>query len=441
MMYYTIAHYLHKDIYGQVKAYLSLNSWTFEVMDYIFLNGAKPPGIYMSNSPGSNCGVKLTDMATINKMRDEFLYWYPLDLRVSGKDLIRNHLAFCLFQHVALVGSEQSPKEFRVNGYIMVDHKKMAKSEGNFITLEQAFDEFGVDSTRFALAYAGDDCNADANFEKSIATTIKGKLDAKKEWTLGVLSRTNFVKINDPATSFFIHRMKMCFKNAKQGYEDGRLKDVCFWAFFELEKYRKQYESFCDHCDLIVLRTYIYHQAIVLSPIIPLFSKWICDQFTEETRCVQEPHCAQEPQSALFPTDLDYDQNIITEANFYNNVWKEINQNLKENTKTIEITFVKHYPNWVQEINDIITKNSESKMKDIAQALDKHDVDKIDRRSIMATVKSGGGIIATENSIDLTNADVMLTIMAAKLKIKIQHVILDQHKQIIPTKPQIICQK
>jgi leucyl-tRNA synthetase len=35
-------------------------------------------------------------------MRREFSYWYPMDLRVSGKDLIFNHLTMSLFNHVAI---------------------------------------------------------------------------------------------------------------------------------------------------------------------------------------------------------------------------------------------------------------------------------------------------------------------------------------------------
>ena len=35
-------------------------------------------------------------------MRREFTYWYPLDLRVSGKDLVPNHLTYFLYNHVAI---------------------------------------------------------------------------------------------------------------------------------------------------------------------------------------------------------------------------------------------------------------------------------------------------------------------------------------------------
>lgn len=33
------------------------------------------------------------------QLRKEFNYWYPMDLRCSGKDLIKNHLTMSLFNH------------------------------------------------------------------------------------------------------------------------------------------------------------------------------------------------------------------------------------------------------------------------------------------------------------------------------------------------------
>lgn len=74
---------------------------------------------------------------TLKHLRNEFEYWYPFDLRVSGKDLIQNHLTFCLYNHTALFPKEQWPRAFRCNGHVMVDAEKMSKSRGNFLTLEQ----------------------------------------------------------------------------------------------------------------------------------------------------------------------------------------------------------------------------------------------------------------------------------------------------------------
>ncbi len=78
----------------------------------------------------------------LQKLRESFLYWYPMDLRCSAKDLIKNHLTMCLFNHAAIWEDEPDkwPRGFYCNGYILVDGDKMSKSAGNFITLENAME-------------------------------------------------------------------------------------------------------------------------------------------------------------------------------------------------------------------------------------------------------------------------------------------------------------
>ena len=50
----------------------------------------------------------LTDeeMALVREMKSEFLKWYPVDLRVSGKDLLGNHLIMALFNHYWIWGDK-----------------------------------------------------------------------------------------------------------------------------------------------------------------------------------------------------------------------------------------------------------------------------------------------------------------------------------------------
>jgi leucyl-tRNA synthetase len=91
MAYYTIAHYLHKDIYGVTPGLANIKAaqLTDEVWEYIF-------GI------GSNANSDIPK-ATLDAMRGEFSYWYPLDVRISGKDLINNHLVGLTTIHICQI--------------------------------------------------------------------------------------------------------------------------------------------------------------------------------------------------------------------------------------------------------------------------------------------------------------------------------------------------
>lgn len=52
------------------------------------------------------------------KLRNEFRHWYPVDLRVSGKDLIPNHLTYYLYNHIAVWQNEPDRYSFtKVNDF------------------------------------------------------------------------------------------------------------------------------------------------------------------------------------------------------------------------------------------------------------------------------------------------------------------------------------
>lgn len=143
---------------------------TIEFFDYIFQNGP-----YSSNITVAEEKMKI--------MRDEFLYWYPMDLRCSGKDLIQNHLTMALFNHSAIWDKQPElwPKGYFCNGYVLVDGEKMSKSKGNFYTLEEILNLYDADSVRIACANAGDTLD-DANF--TLETCVQGilRLAALETW-------------------------------------------------------------------------------------------------------------------------------------------------------------------------------------------------------------------------------------------------------------------
>ena len=110
-------------------------------------------------------------------MRSEFLYWYPFDLRNSAKELVPNHLTFCIFHHAALFPPEHWPKAMGVNGMLMVEGKQMHKSKGNFITMKGAVEKYGADATRCALLLGAEGMD-DPDWRAENVSDLKGKFEA-----------------------------------------------------------------------------------------------------------------------------------------------------------------------------------------------------------------------------------------------------------------------
>ena len=111
----------------------------------------------------------------LEKIRNEFEYFYPVDSRHSGRDLVPNHLAFFIFNHVAIFPKDKWPKQIVVNGSVLMEGKKMSKSLGNIIPLRQAIEEYGADSIRLTMLTSAEILQ-DSDFSFDLVKGIRAKL-------------------------------------------------------------------------------------------------------------------------------------------------------------------------------------------------------------------------------------------------------------------------
>ena len=164
MAYYTISRFVND---GTVTP----DSLTRELFDYILLDKGDL-SIAASTS-------KLSE-DVINTMKKEFQYFYPVDSRHSGRDLVQNHLSFFVLNHVAIFEKKYWPKEIVVNGSVMMDGAKMSKSMGNIIPLRTAIREHGADPIRLAIISSAE-LLQDADFNMESVYGIQNKLESLLE--------------------------------------------------------------------------------------------------------------------------------------------------------------------------------------------------------------------------------------------------------------------
>jgi leucyl-tRNA synthetase len=121
----------------------------------------------------AECNISISLMELIRK---EFSYFYPLDARHSGRDLVQNHLSFFIFNHVAIFTRENWPRKIVVNGSVLMEGKKMSKSLGNIIPLRAAIKEHSADAIRLAMLSSAE-LLQDADFSFDAIKGIRSKLD------------------------------------------------------------------------------------------------------------------------------------------------------------------------------------------------------------------------------------------------------------------------
>ncbi|KAK9265450.1 hypothetical protein L1049_012394 [Liquidambar formosana] len=267
MAYYTIAHLLHEgEMYGSTTSRVKPEQMTDVVWDFLFCDGLYPESSGISSS-------------ILNKMKQEFEYWYPFDLRVSGKDLIQNHLTFCIYNHTAIMSKQHWPRGFRCNGHILLNSEKMSKSTGNFRTLRQAIMEFSADATRFSLADAGDGVD-DANFVFETANAAILRLTKEISWMEEVLAAESSLRKGPPSTyadRVFANEINIAVKMTEQHYRDCMFREALKTGFYDLQAARDEYRFSCGTggMNLHLVQRFMDVQTRLITPICPHYAEFV----------------------------------------------------------------------------------------------------------------------------------------------------------------------
>ncbi|MHA1231902.1 MAG: leucine--tRNA ligase [Candidatus Helarchaeota archaeon] len=217
MCYYTIAHIIY-DPKNNIKP----KNLTHELFDYIYLS----KGTLENAAKSSGISKEL-----IKRMKDEFEYWYPVDLRNSAKELIYNHLSFFLFQHVAIWPEKYWPKIVGINGMIQIEGSKMSKSRGVFITMREALENYGADAARLELAYISQGIT-DPDWKLKSLKDLSNHLESFYNFVVNL--EKDLPDRNLEIDQWLISRVNQNIAKATQHYELLETRDAIQTGFFNI---------------------------------------------------------------------------------------------------------------------------------------------------------------------------------------------------------------
>ena len=215
MSYYVIAKFVNS---GKLKP----ENLVPEFFDYVFLSKGSVEEVAKKSGLSKE---------VIEDVKREFEYWYPVDLRSSGKDLVANHLLFFLFHHVALFPEKYWPKAIAVNGYVSLEGQKMSKSKGPLLTMKKAVEEFGADVTRLYILHAAE-YDSDADWRRK---DVEGLADNLRRFY--EIVKENYFKEPKEVTTldkWLISRMQKAIKETRDAMEKLQTRRAVNAAFFEL---------------------------------------------------------------------------------------------------------------------------------------------------------------------------------------------------------------
>jgi leucyl-tRNA synthetase len=213
MSYYTIARFVND---GTIQA----ENLSKEFFDYVFL--------------GEGSADKISEIPDdiVKKIRKEFTYFYPVDSRHSGRDLVPNHLTFFVFNHVAIFPEDNWPQQIVVNGSVLMDGKKMSKSMGNIIPLRQAIQDYGADPIRLAIIISAE-LLQDADFNLESVGGIKNKLVSILEECSKLES--DQISNSEAEDKWIASRLQNLIANVTGSVEKMRLREALHEILFAFE--------------------------------------------------------------------------------------------------------------------------------------------------------------------------------------------------------------
>jgi leucyl-tRNA synthetase len=264
MSFYTINKHIKQN---KIKP----ESLTPEVFDYIYLGKGEAEEI------GATTGI---NPELLEAMRNEFQYWYPLDFRNSAKELVPNHLSFCVFHHAALFPREYWPRAIGVNGMLMVEGQGMHKSKGNFITMKGAVEKYGADATRCGLMLGAEGMD-DPDWRADNVNDLKGKFEALMGFAGNIIATAK----NDENTAlerWLMSRMQQRAKEVTAALDELKTRTALQTALFETWNDLRWYIQRKGNTNAKALSEAVKDWLKMLAPFAPFMCEELWSQTGEE---------------------------------------------------------------------------------------------------------------------------------------------------------------
>ncbi|WP_407392861.1 leucine--tRNA ligase [Methanobrevibacter sp.] len=233
---------------------------------------------------GKDSGEITVPAEKVQEIQDEFNYWYPLDWRLSAKDLVGNHLSFLMFTHSAIYPEEKWPKGTVVFGMGLLEGNKMSSSKGNVILLKDAIKDYTADVVRLFLMASAEPWQDFDWREKEVLGT-KRRLEWFREFAAKVeevkgspldLSNIEEVELTRTIDLWMISQLNEHIKKSTEALEVFQtrqaLQDSLFLLKKDVDHYLYRVKHIIDDKDpavIYVLSTVLEAWIRLLAPFTP----------------------------------------------------------------------------------------------------------------------------------------------------------------------------
>lgn len=232
---------------------------------------------------------------------DDFKAFWPANVQVIGKDILRFHAA--IWPAMLLGLGLELPRTLYVHGFVNVNGQKMSKSLGNFLSPKDIIDKYGADAFRYFFlrhipSYGDGDFSWEA-FEAAYNNELANELGNAVQRTLAMILKYQNGIIGDiPEAEHDIAQYQQALKECRF---DRALDEV--WEqvrglnqYIDTEKpWTIAKEGDEDH-----LREVLAYQASALLEIAELLQPFL-PSTAEKIEKIFSEGVVRQPDGTLFP--------------------------------------------------------------------------------------------------------------------------------------------
>ncbi|MFB6221317.1 MAG: leucine--tRNA ligase [Halolamina sp.] len=180
------------------------------------------------------------------ELGDEWDYWYPVDYRFSGNDLISNHLTFYLYHHAEFFPEPKWPGGIVVMGMGLLEGRKMSSSKGHVVLPGEAISEYGADTVRFFLLNASEPWQDYDWREEAVASThdqLRRFYNRGRELIEGEAGRKDAITDVD---RWLLSKLQTAIAETTEAMERSETRTATQSAFYGFEEHLKWYRRRAD---------------------------------------------------------------------------------------------------------------------------------------------------------------------------------------------------
>ena len=224
--YYIVSKYVN-------NGSLAPEELTEEFFDYVYLG--KEDGLTEKNGGEKNGNENISKKEKWKPIKDEFDYFYPLNMNLGGKEHKTVHFPVFLMNHVAILPEEKWPRGIFVNWWVIGKGSKISKSKGGAEPIPKAIEKFGVDAMRLYYAHIGSP-HVDVVWEEDVAMNYKNALERvytlATELTLLSKNSDGREKTETHLNHWLISRFNHYLKEINTSMEKYDLRELAAKVYF-----------------------------------------------------------------------------------------------------------------------------------------------------------------------------------------------------------------